>query len=60
MDIVLRRATESDIEIVQAFGAKLLNYERENYDPSLYLNNIYVDEGQRGAGIGERLVEPLS
>jgi ribosomal protein S18 acetylase RimI-like enzyme len=111
MDIVLRRATESDIEIVQAFGAKLLNYERENYDPSLdkdwafsdeakgkylaaikekyvliaeaggrpagfliggimpvkpgdarpikqaYLNNIYVDESQRGAGIGERLVE---
>ena len=35
MSIFIRRAKTSDIEIIQEFGSKLLNYERENYDSSL-------------------------
>ena len=35
MSVFIRRAKTSDIEIVQEFGSKLLNFERENYDSSL-------------------------
>ena len=35
MNITIRRAEEADIKTVQEFGSKLLNFERENYDPSL-------------------------
>lgn len=109
--IIIRRATESDIEIVQQFGYELLDFERKNWDNSLdpkwpftesgkqkYLEaikdkytiiaemdgksvgfligkiikapaggarhlsqarveNIYLNEGVRGSGIGAKLIE---
>ncbi|MCR5572608.1 MAG: GNAT family N-acetyltransferase [Candidatus Saccharibacteria bacterium] len=111
MNIFIHKASESDIEAIQEFGSKLLNYERENYDPSLngnwafsneakerylnairneyviiaeidgqpvgfligkiiepkvgnarqvkqaYLQNIYVNEDLRKAGVGKELIE---
>lgn len=35
MNIEIRRATEADIELIQEFGVKLLNHEREKYDANL-------------------------
>ncbi len=47
MNISIRRASESDIDIVQEFGSKLLNFERENYDPSLDKNWALSEEAKQ-------------
>lgn len=46
MNISIRRAKESDIETIQGFGSKLLNFERENYDASLDKNWAFSDEAK--------------
>lgn len=46
MNISIRRAKTSDIEIIQEFGSKLLNYERENYDSNLKSDWAYSDEAK--------------
>lgn len=58
MTITIRRATEADIETIQSFGSKLLNFERENYDSSLDENWAFSDEAKAKylAAINERYV----
>ena len=46
MDISIRKAEVSDIETIQNFGSKLLNYERENYDSSLDKDWAFSDEAK--------------
>lgn len=46
MSISIRRAKPSDIETIQQFGSKLLNFERENYDASLDSNWALSDEAK--------------
>ena len=46
MNISIRRAEASDVETVQEFGSKLLNYERENYDSSLDSNWAFSNEAK--------------
>lgn len=46
MKATIRRAKVSDIATIQAFGSKLLNYERENYDSSLDENWAFSDEAK--------------
>lgn len=46
MNISIRRAESFDIETVQKFGSKLLNYERENYDSSLDSDWAFSDEAK--------------
>ena len=46
MNATIRRAKASDITIIQEFGSKLLNFERENYDSSLDKNWAFSDEAK--------------
>ncbi|MBO4855169.1 GNAT family N-acetyltransferase [Candidatus Saccharibacteria bacterium] len=46
MNVTIRRAEESDIRTIQEFGSKLLNFERENYDPSLNEDWAFSDEAR--------------
>ena len=46
MKITIRKATEADINTIQTFGSKLLNYERENYDPSLDGDWAFTDQAK--------------
>lgn len=46
MKTLIRKATVSDIDTIQDFGSKLLNFERENYDPSLDANWALSDEAK--------------
>ena len=47
MNVLLRKAKSSDIGIIQEFGSKLLNYERDNYDTSLDSNWAFSDEARQ-------------
>ena len=44
--VTIRRAVDSDIDTVQMFGSKLLDFERENYDSSLDKNWAFSDEAK--------------
>lgn len=46
MNIIIRRAEVSDLETVQKFGSKLLNFEREKYDSSLDEGWAFSDEAE--------------
>jgi len=46
MDISIRKASDSDLKLIQEFGSRLLNFERENYDSSLDSNWAFSDEAK--------------
>ena len=46
-EILLRRANENDLEIVQQFGYKLLNFERKNWDASLDPSWPFSESGEQ-------------
>lgn len=58
MNISIRRAEASDLEIVQKFGSELLNYERKAFDSSLDENWAFSDEAKKKylAAINEKYV----
>lgn len=46
MNTSIRRAEQKDIETIQEFGSKLLNYERKNFDSSLDSDWAFSDEAK--------------
>ncbi len=46
-NINIRKAEEADIGLIQDFGSKLLNFERENYDSSLDANWAFSEEARK-------------
>ena len=46
-NIIVRRATLEDIKTIQQFGYKLLDYERQNWDPALDVNWPFSKEGEQ-------------
>jgi len=46
-DIVIRQAKESDIETIQQFGYKLLDFERRNWDNSLDAKWPFSEAGKQ-------------
>ena len=46
MNASIRRAKQRDIETIQEFGSKLLNYERNNFDSSLDSDWAFSDEAK--------------
>jgi len=47
MTITIEPATSNDINVVQKFGHKLLNYEREAFDPTLQSDWAFSDEAKK-------------
>ena len=46
-DITIRRATEEDVETIQRFGFELLDFERQNWDPTLDAKWPFTEEGKQ-------------
>ncbi len=46
-NIIIQRATLDDLETIQQFGYKLLEYERQNWDPALDPNWPFSKEGEQ-------------
>ncbi len=46
MDVIIKRAKINDLETVQQFGYRLLEYERNNWDPDLELDWPFSEQGK--------------
>lgn len=47
MSITIRKATKNDIKLVQQFGFELLDYERQNWDPTLEADWPFSEAGKK-------------